>query len=43
MGFTDFADTVKSQISNLCCVMLSSLLITFVSLIFFRLGLLTRI
>ena len=43
MGFTDFADTVKSQISNLYCVMLSSLLITFVSLIFFRLGLLTRI
>ena len=29
MGLTGFADTIKSQTSNLCCVMHSSLLITF--------------
>ena len=34
MGLTGFADTTKSQTSNLCCVMHSSILITFVSLMF---------
>ena len=34
MGLIGFADITKSQTSNLCCVMQSSLLITFVSLMF---------
>ena len=42
MGLTGFVDTTKSQTSNLCCVMHSSLLITFVSLMFFSCALLTR-
>ena len=41
MGFKGFADTIKSQTSNLCCVMHSSLMIAFISLIFFRLDFLT--
>ena len=42
MGLTGFADTTKSETSNLCCVMNFSLLITFASLMFFSCAVLTR-
>ena len=42
MGLAGFTDTTKSQASILCCVMHSSLQITFVYLMYFSCALLTR-